>query len=58
LFNYYIASRKLLPLNEYEVNRIIALRLMLSVAVIIGFASCSKNQVQKVRQELLAGMSI
>jgi hypothetical protein len=31
---------------------------MLSVAVIIGFASCSKNQVQKVRQELLAGMSI
>jgi hypothetical protein len=30
-----------------KVNRIIALRLMLSVAVIIGFASCSKNQVQK-----------
>jgi hypothetical protein len=57
LFNYYIASRKLLPLNEYESKRIIALRLMLSVAVIIGFASCSK-QVQKVRQELLAGMSI
>jgi hypothetical protein len=25
-----------------KVNRIIALRLMLSVAVIIGFASCSK----------------
>jgi hypothetical protein len=31
---------------------------MLSVAVIIGFASCSKKSSQKVRQELLAGMSI
>jgi hypothetical protein len=41
-----------------KVNRIIALRLMLSVAVIIGFASCSKKSSSKVRQELLAGMSI
>jgi hypothetical protein len=40
-----------------KVNRIIALRLMLSVAV-IGFASCSKKSSSKVRQELLAGMSI
>jgi hypothetical protein len=40
-----------------KVNRIIALRLML-VAVIIGFASCSKKSSSKVRQELLAGMSI
>jgi hypothetical protein len=39
-----------------KVNRIIALRLMLSVAVIIGFAS--KKSSSKVRQELLAGMSI
>jgi hypothetical protein len=31
---------------------------MLSVAVIIGFASCSKKSSSKVRQELLAGMSI
>jgi hypothetical protein len=30
-----------------KVNRIIALRLMLSVAVIIGFASCSKKINQK-----------
>jgi hypothetical protein len=41
-----------------KVNRIIALRLMLSVAVIIGLQVAVKNQVQKVRQELLAGMSI
>jgi hypothetical protein len=40
-----------------KVNRIIALRLMLSVAVIIGLQVAVKNQVQKVRQELLAGMS-
>jgi hypothetical protein len=39
-----------------KVNRIIALRLMLSVAVIIGFASCSKKSSSK-SQELLAGMS-
>jgi hypothetical protein len=38
-----------------KVNRIIALRLMLSVAVIIGFASCRKSS-SKVRQELLAGI--
>jgi hypothetical protein len=40
-----------------KVNRIIALRLMLSVAVIIGFASCSKKSSSK-SQELLAGMSL
>jgi hypothetical protein len=37
-----------------KVNRIA----VMDVAVIIGFASCSKKSSSKVRQELLAGMSI
>jgi hypothetical protein len=40
-----------------KVNRIIALRLMLSVAVIMVLQVAVKSS-SKVRQELLAGMSI
>jgi hypothetical protein len=35
-----------------KVNKVIALRLMLSMLMVIGFASCSKNLVQKHLEEL------
>jgi hypothetical protein len=55
MVNYYIASPKNLLLNSMKVNKVIALRLMLSMLMVIGFASCSKNLVQKTPLEELDG---
>ena len=41
--NYYIAARNLLPTESMKVNKIMALRLMLTAALVVGVTSCSKN---------------
>ena len=47
MVNYYIAPLKYHPLKSMKVNKIIALQLMLSMMLIIGFASCSKKSSSK-----------
>jgi gliding motility-associated lipoprotein GldJ len=47
MVNYYIAPLKYYPLKSMKVNKIIALKLMLSMMLIIGFASCSKKSSSK-----------
>lgn len=43
MVNYYIAARNLLPTGSMKVNKIMAVKLMLSLALLFGFASCSKS---------------
>lgn len=43
MVNYYIAPRNLLPTESMKVNKIMAVKLMLSLALVGGLASCSKN---------------
>jgi gliding motility-associated lipoprotein GldJ len=45
--NYYIAARNLLPTESMKVNKIMALRLMLTAALVVGVTSCSKNSSSK-----------
>ena len=47
MVNYYIAARNLLPTERMKVNKIMALRLMLSAALVVGVTSCSKNSSSK-----------
>ncbi len=47
MVNYYIAARNLLPTESMKVNKIMALKLMLSLALVMGFASCSKKSSSK-----------
>jgi gliding motility-associated lipoprotein GldJ len=47
MVNYYIAPRNLLPTESMKVNKIMAVKLMLSLALVFGFASCSKNSSSK-----------
>ena len=47
MVNYYIAARNLLPTESMKVNKIMALRLMLMMALVVGVASCSKSSSSK-----------
>ncbi|MEZ0006854.1 gliding motility-associated lipoprotein GldJ [Flavobacterium sp. 28YEA47A] len=47
MVNYYIAARNLLPTESMKVNKIMALKLMLSLALVMGFTSCSKKSSSK-----------
>jgi len=47
MVNYYIAARNLLPTESMKVNKIMALRLMLTLALVVGVTSCSKNSSSK-----------
>jgi len=47
MVNYYIAARNLLPTESMKVNKIMALRLMLTMALVVGVTSCSKNSSSK-----------
>jgi len=47
MVNYYIAARNLLPTESMKVNKIMALRLMLMLALAAGFTSCSKSSSSK-----------
>jgi gliding motility-associated lipoprotein GldJ len=47
MVNYYIAPRKLLPIKSMKVNKIRVLQLILSVVMIVSFASCSKKSSSK-----------
>lgn len=47
MVNYYIAARKLLPTESMKVNKIMALRLMLTLALVVVVTSCSKNSSSK-----------
>ncbi len=43
MVNYYIAARKLFTYRKMKVNKITALRMLLALAVTVGFTSCSKK---------------
>ncbi len=43
MVNYYIAPRKLFTYRKMKVNKITALRMLLALAVTVGFTSCSKK---------------
>jgi gliding motility-associated lipoprotein GldJ len=47
MVNYYIASPNYYLLKSMKVNKIMALRLMLSMILIVGLASCSKKTSSK-----------
>ncbi len=47
MVNYYIAPQNYYLLKSMKVNKIMALRLILSMMLIIGFASCSKKSSSK-----------
>jgi hypothetical protein len=55
MVNIILRHLKISLLNSMKVNKVIALRLMLSMLMVIGFASCSKNLVQKTPLEELDG---
>ena len=43
MVNYYIAPRKLFTYRKMKVNKITALRMLLALAVTVGFTGCSKK---------------
>jgi gliding motility-associated lipoprotein GldJ len=43
MVNYYIAPRNLFTYRKMKVNKITALRMLLALAVTVGFTSCSKK---------------
>lgn len=47
MVNYYIAPLKISPQKSMKVNKIMALRLMLSMLLMVGLASCSKKSSSK-----------
>jgi hypothetical protein len=48
MVNYYIAALKLLPTKEsMKANKIMGLRLLISIMIVIGFSSCSKKSSSK-----------
>lgn len=47
MVNYYIAPRNLLPTESMKVNKIMALKLTLGLALVAGFSSCSKSSNSK-----------
>ncbi len=47
MVNYYIAPQNLLPTKSMKINKIMAFKLLLALAVTIGFTSCSKNSGSK-----------
>lgn len=47
MVNYYIAPQNYYLLKSMKVNKIMALRLILSMMLIIGFASCTKKSSSK-----------
>ena len=47
MVNYYIAPRNLLPTKSMKVNKIMAIKLLLSLVIILGFTSCSKKSSSK-----------
>ena len=47
MVNSYIAARNLLPTKSMKVNKIMAVKLLLALAITLGFTSCSKKSSSK-----------
>ncbi len=47
MVNYYIAPRNLLPTESMKVNKIMTFKLVLGLALVAGFSSCSKSSSSK-----------